>query len=497
MPLSCRPNPRAFFRVHVATAVWVLLWSGDVAGQSGRLSGQLTIPSEASEAFQTRESQFRGGPSFALAVRTNLLSGFVKRETVENNDVATRVLEADVRGVQTTTTAIRLQSVESRRMARFDIIATGTVSSNTVGYTPQARITTAGSHTFDVRKPVYFDGQQFLTKPAYGSLQARQFPQAVNSVASGMPLFGQLGDQIAWSEVYRRMPESDAVVVRRVAEDVLPKVNRGVDKELARLNQQWSVLRQTIDRFAPNASAVWQASTTRDEFRVSIADERDIGVAQFSNPVSDRLDGPECVACLVSQQAINSLLVAQPLGGLTVSDMALQGLFTSIQNTGKDPAGILRALQENANRNVEPKLFSLHLADDHPLELAFEQGLLIVRLRFQVQPKSAPASQMHLMQIRLGGQSDSEGTWSVALKQISVEPDDSSALPDAWTTLINNQAAQMVQAVPPSDLPRSIDLTRFNPDLPMLRIHRIQSEDGWFRISLREVSTAGSSEIPQ
>ena len=152
---------------------------------------------------------------FSMTVRTELLTPFVNRETVESDNVATRVMEADVRGVQTTATSVRLQSLVSSVNARLHIQSTGTVSSNTIGYTRQAQVATLGNHTFDVIKPVFFDGRRFLTKQAYGALQVRQVPQAVTTVASGMPLLWPIGERMAWNEVYRRMPMSDSIVARR------------------------------------------------------------------------------------------------------------------------------------------------------------------------------------------------------------------------------------------------------------------------------------------
>ncbi len=131
-------------------------------------SQSLTIPSEPQLQIPTVRSQRNG---LSISVRAALLGEFINRDTVENNDVSTRILEADVRGVQTTKTAIRLESKDCPSVARLEIVATGNVVSNTVGYTRQAQITTVGSHTFNVRKPVFFDGNRFSTRPAWPNRQ--------------------------------------------------------------------------------------------------------------------------------------------------------------------------------------------------------------------------------------------------------------------------------------------------------------------------------------
>ncbi|MFY9256252.1 MAG: hypothetical protein WAO83_22550 [Fuerstiella sp.] len=422
----------------------------------------------------------------AITLRTELLSPFVDDQTVKRDNVATQVMEADVRGVQTTMTTIRLQSTDNSSMAQLNISAQGTVSSNTIGYTSQARIATAGSHTFDIIKPVYFDGNQFLTKPAYGGLQARQFPQAVNSIASGLPVVGRIGDRIAWNQVNRRMPQSDAIVVRRVADDVLPEVNSAVDKELFRLNKGLKDIRSQLDRIFTGDQLVWTASSTATSFSANALNR---SVLRRSDPIgpslSPELTEQEAASILISEDGINHLLAKQPLGGLTVSDATLQKVFLAIQEAGSDPQKIITVLSRPAELIAEPLIFSLKFAEVTPLQIYFEDGLLIVAIKFQVQPKAASASQMHLMKIQLAGQSGDNGKWSIALKQINVTPASSNEEPDSWTQLINVQAGSMVNRVPPRDLPRTFDLQDFNEKLPVLRIFRMQSEAGQFRISFK------------
>jgi len=423
---------------------------------------------------------------FSITLRTELLSRFVDGQTVKSAAVATQILEANVRGVQTTMTTIHLQSIANPRMAQLNILAQGTVCSDTIGYTPQARVATKGNHTFDIVKPVYFDGNQFLTKPAYGSLQARQFLQAVNSIASGLPLLGQIGDRIAWSEVYRRMPKSDSIVVRRVADDVLPEVNCSVDKELFRLNQTLSDVRSQINSIFGSVQIAWTASSMANSFSANAVNKSVSRRTDFSGMVlTQQLAEQEAATILISQDGINHLLAKQPLGGLVVSDTTLQKVFLAVQEAGSDPAKLLDVVRRPADLAAEPLIFSLKFADTEPLQIFLEDSLLNIALKFQVQPKAAPASQTHLMKIAVGGQSDDSGMWSVALKNITVVPASINEQPDSWTQLINAQAGQMVSRVPSRDLPRVIDLRQVNDKLPVLRIYRIQSKNGQLRISFK------------
>ena len=421
---------------------------------------------------------------FSLTVRTDVLSHFVDQQNVESNNVATQVMEADVRGFQTTTTSVQLTSVESSETARLHIVSTGTVSSNTVGLTPQARVATIGNHTFQVTKPVFFDGDRFLTKQAYGSLQARQIPQAVNSAASGMPLLGRIGDRIARREVYRRMPTSDAIVVRQVADDVLPKINTRVDGQLAELNRKWQDLRRTITRVSGDQNILWAASTAGNSFSLSASSPRaKQRAAEYGASLTTDLLNNEAVALMVSQDTINRWLDDQPLSGLTIPDTALQQAALTVQNAKDDPRALLELLKWPSRPSVEPQIFSLKLAESAPVALAFEDGLLTLKIRFQVVPKLAPPAQIHQLKISLGGQGTTDGKWAIALRQIAVEPADSNAIPGAWTKLIGDQATKMVEGIPPAELPRLVDLRHIDKRIPPVRIHRVQSEAGQLRLS--------------
>lgn len=333
-------------------------------------------------------------------------------------------------------------------------------------------------------KPVFFDGDRFLTKQAYGSLQARQIPHAVNSAASGMPLLGRIGDRIAQREVYRRMPTSDAIVVRQVADDVLPKINTRVDGQLAELNRKWQNLRRTIARVSGDQKILWAAGTTGNSFSLSASSPRaKPRAAEHGASLTTDLQNNEAVVLMVSQDSINRWLNDQPLGGLTIPDAALQQAALTVQNAKDDPRALLELLKWPSKASVEPLIFSLKLADSVPIAVAFEDGLLTLNIRFQVVPKMAAPAQMHQLSLSLGGQDTTDGKWAIALRQVAVEPADSSAVSDAWTKLIDDQVTKIIKGVPPTELPRLVDLRHIDKRIPPVRIHRVQSETGQLRLS--------------
>lgn len=462
----------------------------------------LTIPSDDSpRTFEPAQSYGSTGPTepvatsdssvdmpdFVMTIRTELIGRFVNQETVRSDNVATQVMEANVTGYQTTTTNVQLRSTDSPQNARLDVLIQGTVSSNTVGLTQQARIATLGSHTFNVTKPVFFDGTTYLTKNAYGSLQARQFPQTVDTVASGLPLIGRIGNRVAWSEIYRRMPMTDAIVVRQVADDVLPEVNRSVDSHLSDLNRTWRTLRRQLESLSGNDGIQWTASSTSDSFSTTARNrsvtQRVAGTKQL--PV--RLEKGEDFVLLLTQEGVNRSLARLPIAGMTLPDAALQQLLADLKDVQNDPSGLQTILEQPELLTQEPLLFSIKFAEVQPIALQYTDGWVTALLKFQIIPKIGEPGLMQLVKARLRGEAADDGSWEIVLNKLSAEPASSNAQPDLYTNLINSPA--IASQIPSTPLPRTIDLRKFHPKMPLFRLHRVQSQNGQLRISVRTIKS--------
>lgn len=420
----------------------------------------------------------------AISLRSDFLKHFVNRRTVQSDDVATRILEADVRGVQTTTTEISLTTTASSNSARMEILATGQVQSDTIGYTRQAQVKTAGSHIFNIRKPVFFDGNQFATKPAFGSLQARQFPQSVNTIASGVPLFGPIGNRIAWREVLRRMPVSDAIVVRRVADDVLPKVNAGVDKELTDLNRQWGRFRQQLTSALAPARIVWSASTTQEY--LSILARNPAVTLPPAQPLNKHLHSSETIAVLLADASVNALLNHEFLKGRTLSDTDLLKLVNAIRER-EDLSDALEGVRQVMASPSPATATSIRLADTEPISVAFDGGRISILIRLQFLPKVGTPGDLQVIDVQLAGRGSQHGRWQVELNSVRARPAEPTGQLAPLSDLINQRADFVVQQVPPTELPRQIRLSALHDNLPSLKLRQIQTEAGWLRVAFEQI----------
>lgn len=448
------------------------------------------IPSD-SETQQLREFQEDGLPrrvrrheDLSITVSTPLLARFVNDETVKSKPVATQVLEANVSGMQTTTTSIVLQSIDCSEKAELRVNTEGTVSTSTVGVTRQATINTLGSHTFQVTKPVYFDGRQFLTKQAYGSLQARQFPQSVNTnVARTFPLLGQLGNQIAWNQVYRRMPMSDAIVVRKVADDVLPSVNKSVDEKLVKLNRTWSGLNRRLSDISLIPKLDWSASSTKDSMTIAVSDpEIDSRILRASS-LTAQLRPREVCCVLLDELAVNHWIARQKLEGLEVSDADLQQLAIQLPTLMKQPVKLIEALRRDPQLARPALLFTVRLALDRPLQIQFRDGHLFVKLRFQLLPTLGQPSIVQEVEVSLQGEPAESDRWAMAMRDATVRPAEATVEPDTWSNVIQTQLDNLLQNQKPSAMSRILPASTWDERFPDLKLDRMQAVDGFLRIA--------------
>lgn len=440
--------------------------------QDGRPS--IRVPAAGSQVFE----------DLSITVATPLLARFVNDEKVKSKPVVTQVMEASVSGTQTTTTKVMLQSVDSSSRAELQILTEGTVSSTTVGVTRQATINTVGSHTFQVTKPVYFDGRQFLTKQAYGSLQARQFPQAVNTnVARTFPLLGRLGNQIAWNQVQRRMPMSDAIVVRKVADDVLPSVNQAVDAELIKLNRGWSGFNERLSGISLLPTLNWSTSSTSNSMTIAVSNPEIDSRIMRSSELADGLREEEVCCLLLDELAVNHWLDRQKLEGLQVSDADIRQLAQKLPALTKQPAELIELLRNDSQSGRPALLFSVKLASTRPVRMQFRDGKLFLTVRFQLLPSLGQPSIVQQVTVGLQGEPAEGDRWAIAMRSVKVKPAADTVEPDAWTTLIQNQLDTLLQNQQPSGMSRVLKASVWDKRFPDLKLDRIQAVDGFLRVA--------------
>lgn len=430
-------------------------------------------------------------------------------------------MNSEVTGQQTTVTETRIKLLPSDDGIRFDVINSGDVTSQTTGINRQALVESSGSQHFEATKPFWFDGTRFLTKPAYGTVQASQSPQrVVSAVGARMPAFSGVGDRIAWNEVIRRGPQINQAVAEDVSRDVFPKVDRIVDNDFAALGLQWAKLQQSAENVLPSSAFKWVARSGESLSSIWVAeDESSRRQTSIPRPLRT-LDSSEDLAFFVSEEAVESMLSQYVRGGVTLTDNQLQQLQAAMKPHSGDTMDVILARLQTTLKSIqsdqsESTLFSIELPKEKPLRIKFEEGDIRLITTFQVHPKLGASSGWMSTSFNFRGKRLSSQEWTMAVRSVDVNTLDGSGTTDAvagqsdmelqipvpdepaspevttvqagtaWNSIIEGAARTMGTKIPETPLPLEFSTGNALPGARHLRIVQVDSNDGVLRCSFR------------
>lgn len=164
-----------------------------------------------------------------LFVSEGMANKFFMERRRESSSINDRVMEAWVRGNQTTDVVSRLDLLPSEQHALFAVRLNGNVNTNANAYAAQATIHTVGHHRFTAAKAVVFDGHVFHTRPARVEVLANNHTVGASTKFSGIPILGRIANNIAMSEANKRTGQANAIARGKIAE----QVGVELDKEAA------------------------------------------------------------------------------------------------------------------------------------------------------------------------------------------------------------------------------------------------------------------------
>jgi hypothetical protein len=499
-------------------------------------------------------------PLLGMSVRTSTLEARFLRQRTEQEPVSARMLDSNVTGMQSTVTATRLRVIPDPTAIRFELINSGDVHSQTTGIHPQALIETTGNHHFEIIKPMWFDGERFLTNRSHGTIQAATTPNRVQSAAGArMPLLQPLGDRVAWNQVLRRQPLIDRAAAEQVSADVLPKVDRIIEENFQQAARDWDRSRRELNQVFGQPLR-WSASSTEQALMVTAAP---VATSTSSSQLvagdiakSLQLAEGDDVVLSLSESAVAAVIARHFPGGRRLTDARLQELQTLLQSAVEQPLNVgelLQSLEQMRQSEGTPAtLFTVELAKPDPVAVRFVGGDVRVTVRFQVHPRLGASSGWMAANFHLHGQSISPEVWAVALSSADVgeAPDDSGrvGLPQsvdrsravrsskrptdeaadgtpelvipgtslsgqapandsndvttvqagtAWNTIVSAAVQSLAGRMPPVKLPREMETAGLIPEGPRVRLRSIESDRGVLRCSLRLVDrTSVAAQVP-
>ena len=420
-----------------------------------------------------------------VTMRLGYLQQTWNRHVVEQDPVTTQVGEARVSGYQATTVDVSLSTSPSVGTARMSLHSSGHVQSNTLGVTQQAQVQSLGNHTFQLTKDILFDGRCFLTRRSHGSIQARTQPVAIRTALSGIPILEHFAQQIAWRETYRRQPRTNSIVVRQVADDVVPQFDDTVEKELAAANRELARNRERIAKLFPGQRLDYRADSTSDSLSLRLGTLDKPGSVRTHKPLqhsvlkSNPLPQEDLVITL-SDHVINDLIRQLPLAGQTIPDTGLLQLreLSFNQLPDSDPAALLSQLDKAMDN--EPRLFSIQLADI-PLEVLFEHGRIAIVLRFRTLAKNGDPSPDHRLTIYVTGGGAGPGQWSIRVDEVDVRLDNLSDEESSMIGILQGQT-RALEDLPPTILPRRLSLKE-STGMSDVSLWQMRIRDGVLRAS--------------
>jgi hypothetical protein len=317
-----------------------------------------------------------------IVASEELLSRLLADSRTEHGQVVDFILGANVGGWQTTSTNVSVDLKPSRFDARWDIVLSGNVSSNTQGVTSQATIYTQGNHTFRAVKEVRFNGSKFTTLPGTISVNANNTTTGVATQFSG-GLFGGIADRIAYREAEARRGQAQAIAASRIQDRVLPRFNQEVDDAFVKAEkdlqtQLFDHLRAT--NLYPDAMLF---QTTDREFRVStrLMGETELGAnqapAMFTAPVGATL--------FVHESEMNNGADRIGLAGKSMTDDELRAhleqFFSKALNREFKIERPAEPAPEPGEDEAEKKINTFVFAPSDPIRIRLQDGTLSLILR--------------------------------------------------------------------------------------------------------------------
>lgn len=432
-----------------------------------------------------------GGSLVSKALQTNYLNynvrviateGFLSRlisETrMETGGVRDCILGADVSGCQTTLTSVSVNLVPSATVAMFDIVANGTINSNTVGSTDQADVYTLGNHSFSAAKRIVTNGDSFWTEPARINVTARNTTVGATTNFSWVPLLGMIADNIAVSKAEELRGESEAIARSRVRDNVLPRFNAEIDSQFGpggSVNNDAGARLAALQalKLYPDAKAY---STTEDELRVSARLMAD-GELGASEPNHSLVLG-RGATILVHESLLNNAADRLDLKGQTLTDDQLAAKLE--ENLTQLLGRPVKFKDDKAQPNEESdKSLIFDTAD--PIRFQVTDGSLVLTLRAGLRQEGKEDIPTEIINIPL--------SFSVDSKNVVIEPGSVSieAAEKGANAATQGVRAGVIKKKIEAAFPRrEIDRVKFierQGKRVLVAVTRIKALDGWLSIT--------------
>ena len=423
------------------------------------------------------------GPGMSVVIHESFLSKWIKRTTSKCGPVRAEVAKAQVYGGQCTNSVSDVELIESPDSVRFVIVLSGSTRNQTVSYARQAAISSRGLYGFKSWKHVEFDGQQMKSWTPQTVMNIHHENVAASTRFDRMPIFGAMASRSALRAADRHEAEAHQSAMNRMNRQVISEFDERVESQLAQINDKLeSDIATLLNQLHVDQESI-SARSLKNHIVINVGGD----AGALAQTKFDESTLPSAgISFRVHQSYLNQLIASLPLAGLEIPDTVFDQL-KEVQRTEPVSFG-------------GPKFGSLILADQMPLSISLQNGLIVVQATVGFRPVFGPDLPLHRVVLHLRPQLAGQHlSFAIAIDQLKAIDSEETTVFELRLDSFNRMLATN-SPFPP--LPVRIPLRDDNPNSPeALAVTSLQINQGWMQLALdatdlEDIEVVGTDDNP-
>jgi hypothetical protein len=412
------------------------------------------------------------------------------------------ILGASVRGTALTSGDVTLTSYESPDQITLDILLTGHITTNTLGYRKPVRVSTTGHTNYTATKRLTISDREFLATPAWASAQTRNH---TNSIRKTGGKFGRrLIEKIAWKKVSQKKGQSERIAAQKTRR----RISEGFDEQVlealtrGRVNYEGKFRLPLVRRgFKPEEMHFASTSGVLTA-RMALTSVRQISTDALppaKNPGNE-------ITVQVHETAINNFLPFL-LSGVGMSQLAadepqqLEGDVpdwlkkAAAERKELEPPPPAEAVEERSDEEFKP--YRLEFNNEQPVSVSFDDGRLTLRLRFatlypNLNEEEPPLENWDFVVVYQVDQRDGE----IVLKRVGDIEVFPTGFDPRWDTKLTNEQvgyrnnlakninkrAARGEGFPAEIVIPRLELAAEQPQQREFHLQQLDCDDGWLTV---------------
>ena len=323
------------------------------------------------EGLRTALNKHYRNANIRFTVTGNLLNDLVPKIKPMHEQIVDNVLGANVRGRNQSWTDLRVRLVEDGDQLRFQVLAEGTTSSQTLSTKGPIRFQSRSRSKFVANKELVVSSDGIFTHEAQGRANGNTRITRLVSDYDQIPILGWVVRQMAINEIQENHGQIRNVLRRRVRDSAVHRLDKSIHQQLTKAEDRLAdaVLRP-LNKLNLDPQAIdLKTSGDRMAMRFRIAAENQLA-AYTPRP---RAPDNNVLSVQLHESTANNLLDRLELEDQRVQLDELVPKLT--QQLGLKPTALKDEIPENV---------LLHLGNERPIQFEFNQGRVIVTIRIQL-----------------------------------------------------------------------------------------------------------------